>query len=206
MATVNLERSTGTCTSVSSAGSLILYPGAKPIVVEAVQLDYLPGPQIPNSKFQIPDTLWRHRPAERCYSQAWHWHLYSTSSSAAEAGSLSRQTESGRGNQEPRKQRNHREGRWSHTLGISIGCHHQNKWQCEAMCRHAIGEHSHHPRRTSHANCRRLIHRLNGATLFSKLDLQAGYHQLTLDKESRYITTFCHTQGSLEIQASKLWY
>ena len=43
MATVNLERSTGTCTSVSSAGSLILYPGAK--------LDHLPGPQIPNSKF-----------------------------------------------------------------------------------------------------------------------------------------------------------
>jgi len=51
MATVNLERNTGACTSVSSAGSLILYPGAKPIVLEAVQLDHLPGSQIPNSKF-----------------------------------------------------------------------------------------------------------------------------------------------------------
>jgi hypothetical protein len=31
---------------------------------------------------------------------------------------------------------------------------------------------------------------LNGATVFSKLDLRAGYHQLELHPESRYITTF----------------
>ena len=35
-----------------------------------------------------------------------------------------------------------------------------------------------------------LIHDLNGATMFSKLDLRAGYHQLELNAESRYITTF----------------
>jgi len=35
-----------------------------------------------------------------------------------------------------------------------------------------------------------LILKLNGATVFSKLDLRAGYHQLTLKSESRYITTF----------------
>ena len=35
-----------------------------------------------------------------------------------------------------------------------------------------------------------LIHTLNGATVFSKLDLRSGYHQLTLAPESRYITTF----------------
>ena len=35
-----------------------------------------------------------------------------------------------------------------------------------------------------------LVHKLNGATIFSKLDLRAGYHQLLLDEESRYITTF----------------
>ena len=35
-----------------------------------------------------------------------------------------------------------------------------------------------------------LVHKLNGATVFSKLDLRAGYHQLLLDEESRYITTF----------------
>ena len=31
---------------------------------------------------------------------------------------------------------------------------------------------------------------LNGATVFSKLDLNNGYHQLELHEESRYITTF----------------
>ena len=40
-----------------------------------------------------------------------------------------------------------------------------------------------------------LIHTLNGATVFSKLDLQAGYHQLTLAPECRYITTFATHKG-----------
>jgi hypothetical protein len=40
-----------------------------------------------------------------------------------------------------------------------------------------------------------LIHRLNGATVFSKLDLRSGYHQLSLDPESRYITTFSTHKG-----------
>ena len=35
-----------------------------------------------------------------------------------------------------------------------------------------------------------LIHKLNGATVFSKLDLRSGYHQLSLHPQSRYITTF----------------
>ena len=35
-----------------------------------------------------------------------------------------------------------------------------------------------------------LINDLNGATVFSKLDLNQGYHQLELAPESRYITTF----------------
>ena len=35
-----------------------------------------------------------------------------------------------------------------------------------------------------------LIHDLNGARVFSKLDLRAGYHQIELEPESRYITTF----------------
>ena len=35
-----------------------------------------------------------------------------------------------------------------------------------------------------------LIHDLNGAKLFSKLDLNQGYNQLELDPESRYLTTF----------------
>ena len=32
--------------------------------------------------------------------------------------------------------------------------------------------------------------RLNGSTVYSKLDLKSGYHQLVLDEKSRYITTF----------------
>ncbi len=35
-----------------------------------------------------------------------------------------------------------------------------------------------------------IIHDLNGAVMFSKLDLNSGYHQLELAPESRYITTF----------------
>lgn len=35
-----------------------------------------------------------------------------------------------------------------------------------------------------------IIHLLNGATVFSKLDLNKGYHQLELSPESRYVTTF----------------
>lgn len=35
-----------------------------------------------------------------------------------------------------------------------------------------------------------LIHDLNGAVCFTKLDLNAGYHQLEIHPDSRYITTF----------------
>ena len=35
-----------------------------------------------------------------------------------------------------------------------------------------------------------LVAELNGATVFSKLDLLPGYHQLELEPESRNITTF----------------
>ena len=40
-----------------------------------------------------------------------------------------------------------------------------------------------------------LIHTLNGATVFSKLDLRSGYHQIVLAPQSRYITTFTTDQG-----------
>ena len=40
-----------------------------------------------------------------------------------------------------------------------------------------------------------LTHTLNGATVFSKLDLRSGYHQLTLAQESQYITTFATHKG-----------
>ena len=35
-----------------------------------------------------------------------------------------------------------------------------------------------------------IINQLNGSSVFSKLDLTAGYHQCILDEQSRYITTF----------------
>ena len=40
-----------------------------------------------------------------------------------------------------------------------------------------------------------LINELNGAQVFSKLDLRLGYHQLSLAPESRYITTFATHKG-----------
>ena len=40
-----------------------------------------------------------------------------------------------------------------------------------------------------------ITHTLNGATVFSKLDLRSGYHQLSLAPESRYITTFVSHKG-----------
>ena len=40
-----------------------------------------------------------------------------------------------------------------------------------------------------------LIHDLNGARHFSKLDLSSAYHQLELDEESRQITTFTTHKG-----------
>lgn len=42
-----------------------------------------------------------------------------------------------------------------------------------------------------------MVHELNGATVsnFSKLDPRAGYHQLGLQPDSRYITTFTTQMG-----------
>ena len=40
-----------------------------------------------------------------------------------------------------------------------------------------------------------VIHELNGARVFSKLDLNKGYHQLELHPDSRYITTFTNHLG-----------
>ena len=40
-----------------------------------------------------------------------------------------------------------------------------------------------------------LIHDLNGATVFSKIDLNSGYHQYELTPDSRYITTFSTHRG-----------
>ena len=40
-----------------------------------------------------------------------------------------------------------------------------------------------------------IIVKLNGAKLFSKLDLNQGYHQIEIKKESRPITTFSTHKG-----------
>ena len=40
-----------------------------------------------------------------------------------------------------------------------------------------------------------LVHNLNGATVFPKLDLRKGYHQVPLSPENRYITTFTTHKG-----------
>ena len=48
-----------------------------------------------------------------------------------------------------------------------------------------------HPMPTSNE----LVHKLNGAKVFSKLDLRHGYHQILLASESRYLTTFRTHKG-----------
>ena len=40
-----------------------------------------------------------------------------------------------------------------------------------------------------------VIHSLNGATMFSKIDLKSGYHQIKLSEESRFITAFSTPKG-----------
>ena len=45
-----------------------------------------------------------------------------------------------------------------------------------------------------------ILHDLNGASVFSKLDLNKGYHQLELDPKSRGITTFATHRGLYRYQ------
>ena len=40
-----------------------------------------------------------------------------------------------------------------------------------------------------------MLEEFNGCTVFSKLDLRHGYHQIELDPDSRYITTFSSHRG-----------
>ena len=40
-----------------------------------------------------------------------------------------------------------------------------------------------------------ILYKINGAKIFSKLDLAQGYHQIVLDEKSRDITTFNTPQG-----------
>ena len=50
-----------------------------------------------------------------------------------------------------------------------------------------------------------LITRFNGATIFSKIDLRSGYHQLVLHPSSRYITTFSTHAGLYQYKRLSFW-
>ena len=49
-----------------------------------------------------------------------------------------------------------------------------------------------------------LVTELNGATMFSKIDLRSGYHQLVLHPSCRYITTFATHVGSYRLESTPL--
>ena len=48
--------------------------------------------------------------------------------------------------------------------------------------------------------------KLEGAKVFSVLDMNEGYHQIELDKGSRHLTTFHGTQQKMRYTRFKLWY
>ena len=51
-----------------------------------------------------------------------------------------------------------------------------------------------------------IINDLNGAKVFTKLDLNQGYNQLELAPESRYLTMFStHMHGSSPVSKTKFW-
>lgn len=51
-----------------------------------------------------------------------------------------------------------------------------------------------------------IIHELTGATVFSHLDMNNGYHQLELKEDRRDITTFFNTRRVISIKEAKFWY
>lgn len=66
----------------------------------------------------------------------------------------------------------------------------KSKWRNSIMCRYASGQSSNRQGETPHSDRRRGAPELNQSTVFSKIDLKWGYHQVQIDPGSRSITTF----------------
>ena len=74
-----------------------------------------------------------------------------------------------------------------YTMSCPIDNHAKEMWWCIYLCWYADGQQSNQSWMSPTVDD--LIHTLNGVTVFSKLDLRAGYYQLTLAPESHSITT-----------------
>ena len=80
-------------------------------------------------------------------------------------------------------------------MGITFSNYPKEEWRSLTLYQHAMANRAirreQHPMPTTDD----LIYTLNGATVFSKLDLRSGYHQLSLAPESHHITTLATLQG-----------
>ena len=136
-----------------------------------------------------------HWKAQRSRSETPHWSVCTPCCSASSTNSVPHVQESRKRAWSTGAARNYWKGGWSYTMGVPIGNHAKEKWWCTHLRWHADGQQNNQLWTPSYTNQDDLIHTLNGATVFSKLDLRARYHQFTLAPESRYITTFATHKG-----------
>jgi len=68
-------------------------------------------------------------------------------------------------------------------------------WTCEQPMRQSSESFKSQSSEISNPTLEEIIHEFNGCTIFTKLDLNKGYHQIELDENSRDLTAFTTHKG-----------